>query len=186
MPVGNPDARGGNAPAVAGTRWREDGAVAWWVCGLTFELDTRKTPLEFVRIESREDIAPRPVAPEPAQLGLRVVRVSDREARLETAESTPRILAVHRLKASEGGIDITSVTLSPDRSHAAYIVLGYKGGTTFVAQNWGFLLDLTDEGGDPRLLADPILNPVWHPRERTLFAFAVDEEREAAICEWTY
>ncbi len=184
LAVENLEARGGSGPRLTSTRWSEDGTVAWSVGGSGFKLDTRRRPLEFVRIPDREDIPPRPVGPEPADLGLRVVRVSGREVRLETLAPS-RVLAVHRVRGvNEGSINLEGVTVSPDGSFAAYLVVALRGGT-FTAQSRGFLLDLHGES-KPRLLADPMSDPVFHPRERILFAEAKGKDGRYAIYRWSY
>ncbi len=183
-PIGNPDARGSHVPLLGATRWSEDGAVAWSLGGVVFELDTRRRPLEFVRIPDREDLPPWPVGPEPADFGLRVVRASSREVRLETLAPS-RVLAVHRVRGvNEGWINLEGVTVSPDGSFASYLVVALRGGT-FTAQSRGFLLDLHGES-KPRLLADPMSDPVFHPRERILFAEAKGKDGRYAIYRWSY
>ncbi len=191
--VRNPEAEkdpayGGQGPRLRAIRWSDDGTSAWSVRDVVFRLDTTASPLEFVQLPSQEGIPPVSLQPGPESLGFRVVKISGKEARLETTDATPKVLATHRLWGiNEGSIDIARLTLSPDRSHVAYVVVGLKGGT-FSGQNRGFVLDLSsDESSEPRLLADPIYGPiVWHPSQRVLFAVAVGRDGNAAIYQWDY
>ena len=175
-------------PRLEMIRWRADGRVAWSIARRkVFELDTSTASPQFVRVPFRPDLPGLPRAHEATDYGLRVVRVSSQEVRLETATTPEEVLAVHRvLGLNEGDIDISRLTRSPDGTHLAYTVVALAGGT-FAAQSRGFLLDTSGRTREPLLLADPLYGPVrWHPTDRLLYAVAEAEDGQIAIFRWAY
>ncbi len=174
-------------PDLSVVRWSEDGDTAWSI-GLpeAFELDATAADPRFEVVETTREPPPSDW-PEPSALGLRVVKLSEREVRLETSTSPARVLAQHRFRGlNDGAATLEWLSRSPEGDYLAY---SFAGHGTFALPTHGFLLRVAESAGaeEPRLLGAPIYGPIrWHPTERFVFAMSENSSGDTAIFRWSY